>query len=163
VIKVSFDSDHAGCLDSRRSTSGMVSKVIGKYGTDIRVAEHAKRQGNIGYATADAELVAGVGAAKVSIKHHFLICKLLGFDVPLIYEGDNAAACSAIRAGYSDKLAYMKKTQGISIAWAHTNMSNFLEQIPSDKNVADSMTKALPKNTFERLRTMLGVVPVPSL
>ena len=37
-----------------------------------------------------------------------------------------------------------------------------LEYVNIEEQIADIFTKALPKNTFEYLRGMLGVMPLPS-
>ena len=146
----------AGCQETKKSTSGWCGFLTGK-NTRALVGVHAKRQGATSVSTPEAETLAGVVAAKKSIRLHMLLNRLLGRQIGLIYYGDNDPTERIIGSGVSQAIAYAKRTQGISLAFAHENMAEHVQSINSSDNVADIFTKPLPPETFCKHRTSLGI------
>ena len=72
------------------------------------------------------------------------------------YFGDNTAAERILNQG-SMQLAYMKRSQGISLAAARALIAEALSRVPSGTNFADIFTKALEGASFHENRERLGV------
>jgi hypothetical protein len=67
-----------------------------------------------------------------------------------------------IKAGFSKKLRYIKKTHGIFISWLNEVCFGPTKQmdsvyVPSGRNASDLGTKALPGATHDRLTRFCGV------
>ena len=77
-------------------------------------------------------------------------------EVPVRYFGDNTAAERILNQG-SVQLAYMKRSQGISLAAARALIAKDLNRVPSGTNFADIFTKALEGAIFHENRERLGV------
>ena len=84
--------------------------------TCIPIGAHAKRQGQVGLSTPESEVLATVVGAKRSIRHHMLLCRMLKYSVKHRYLGDNPPSGHILAAGLSAQLAYMERTQGVSLA-----------------------------------------------
>ena len=151
-----FDADLAGCQETKKSTSGWCGFLEGP-NTHALVGANAKRQGATSISTPEAEVLSGVVAAKKSIRLHMLLNRLLGRRIRLKYRGDNAPADKILGSGISQAIAYAKRTQGISLAFASENMSPYLEKVDTHYNTADIFTKPLPYEDFHRHRTYLGI------
>ena len=151
------DADLAGDFTTRRSTSGWVGLLNGQSGTCIPIGAHAKRQGQVGLSTPESEVLATVVGAKRSIRHHMLLCRMLKYSVKHRYLGDNSPSGHILAAGLSAQLAYMKRTQGVSLAWAHDNCSQFFEHVGSDENTADIMNKPLDSVKFAKHRASMNI------
>ena len=67
---------------------------------------------------------------------------------------------SILKAGLSSQLAYMKRTQGISLAWAHDNCVPY-EHVESGKNTSDILTKPLDSEKFALHRAAMNIAARP--
>ena len=87
------DSDHAGCIDTRCSTSGYVIKI----GTGA-VSWSSKKQATVALSSTEAEYVASVAAGKEILWMQMLF-KELHFDVknPSTMMMDNQSALAIIK------------------------------------------------------------------
>ena len=63
-LHVHVDSDHGGDLQSRKSTTGYVFVLVGKYGTRVVLTGLSKLQSVVALSTAEAEITAILMAAK---------------------------------------------------------------------------------------------------
>ena len=146
------DSDLAGCPDTARSTGGYVFYFNGSL-----VSWRSKRQSKVATSTAVAEFYALNDAAKEGIYLKRLAAE---FDpqgrVPkLVLLGDNETANNMGElARWKDKSKHVR----IAESYIHEIIKRKeadLYHVPSGSNIADIMTKPLPRITFERLRDIL--------
>jgi len=145
------DADWGGDLDTRRSTTGYVFKVYG--GT---VAWKSRRQPTVALSTTEAEYMASADAARQAIWLRLLLDDLqLGLgNKPFPIMNDNAGT-----------IALSKKSGPSRTIQTHWTSPSFPPRasrrqyflIPSADNIADLLTKGLPRELFDRLRDLLGV------
>ena len=94
---------------------------------------------------------------KKTIPLHMIAIRCLKRALKLSYKGDNSASERVIGTGMSQALAYMKRSAGLSLRWAHENMSEHVERTPTDENISDIFTKPLDREKFEKFRLALGI------
>ena len=151
------DADWAGCVDDRRSTSGGAF-YLGK----SLVSWHSKKQESVALSTAEAEFIAATATCtqvlwmKRQIEDLKVQCQS-----PIIIKCDNQSAINI-----SKNPVQHSRTKHIDIKYhflkdqVAQNVVK-LEFISTNEQVADIFTKPLPKDVFERLRVLLGVVACP--
>eukprot|EP00253_Pinus_taeda_P027198 PITA_27198 len=151
-------TDWAGSMDDRKSTSGgaffMGSRLVSWF---------SKKQSSIALSTAEAEYVV---AASCCTQLLWMMQTLQDFQItctpPISILCDNTSAMSI-----SKNPIMHSKTKHILIKY-HFLREQVLEQkvkleyVPSNEQIADILTKPLPKETFEYLIQKLGVVDASS-
>lgn len=149
------DADHAGDLDTRRSTSGYVF-LLGS----CCVSWRSKQQPTVAKSSTEAEYIALSGASDECIWLRRLLTEI-GFQqkLPLVLFEDNRGAIDL-----SKNPKFHDRTKHIDVHFHSCrervqNGDISVLHCPSDQMVADIMTKALPRTVFERMRLMMGVVP----
>ena len=151
------DSDWAGDLDTRRSTSGYVFKIGG-----ATINWCSKRQLTVARSSTEAEYMALSATAQECIWLRRLLRDFGASDndkPTTIYEDNNGA----IELSKNPK--FHNRTKHIDVAYHFTRekvASNDLSVIhcSTEEMVADIMTKGLGRIKFEKFRDMLGVVCV---
>jgi len=135
------DSDHAGDHATRRSTTGYIFEINGS-----AITWSSKQQSIVALSTCEAEFIAMAEAAKEALWLRTFMCEL-GFNKKTIQMyADNQGA---IKLAGSD--VHHRKTKHIDIRFRFIrdvieNGSLTVKYIPTMNNVADLLTKALPKN-----------------
>ena len=150
--------------------------ITGVNNTWIPINWSSRRQGATAVNTADAELT-----AKSESVHQYglpltgMMESVTGRMIRLISYGDNDASLLAIRKGYSRRLAYLKKTQRVSIGSMHEIFYrednaeliqddffsvNRLMRVSTDLNIGDLFTKPLTSERHWFLIGLFGKVSV---
>jgi transposase InsO family protein len=152
------DADWGGDLDTRRSTTGYLFKIFGGV-----VSWRSRRQPTVALSTTEAEYMASADAARQAIWLRQLLEDLqlgLGQDPFPIYN-DNAGTVAL-----SKNPVYHERSKHIGLR--HHYLRERVEDgtisllhIPSVNNIADLFTKPLPRDQFNKLRNLLGVIPLP--
>lgn len=148
------DADHAGDIETRRSTSGYIFKL-----NDGIISWSSERQKSVSISTMEAEYIAASEASKELIWIRRLLCEILAneLDVPIFYM-DNQSAIRLIK-----NPEFHKRSKHIDIRY-HFIREKFeeaefvLEYVSSDNMIADIFTKSLPKEKFNYLRALTGMV-----
>ena len=149
------DADWAGCLDTRRSTSGYVFKVGGS-----TISWNSKKQITVAKSTTEAEYVALSAAAQEAVWLRRLFSEI-GFGcqgTTTLFEDNNGAI------DLSKNPKYHNRTKHIDIAYHFTRERVVSKELSvtychTNDMLADTMTKGLPRTQFEKFRDMLGVGP----
>lgn len=150
------DSDWAGCEDSRRSTSGFVFNL----GSGA-VSWSSKRQSTVSLSTCEAEYKGQTIAAKEALWLRQLLRQLIPQDPSHIYAtiiyADNQGAIALAK---DQRFHARTKHMDIRDHWIREKVTAGdieLQYIHTSKQVADGMTKPLPKDAFYAFRRALGL------
>jgi hypothetical protein len=147
------DADWGGDKDKRRSTSGYIFILAGG-----AVAWRSVRQQSVALSTMEAEYQAMCEATKEAVYLRSIL-EFLGFAQlePTEIHVDNAAAIQLgnnptdhSRAKHIDlKFHFNREAQDRGIVK--------FTKITSEQNIADALTKAMPKDRVRKLKTMMGL------
>jgi hypothetical protein len=148
------DSDWAGCPDSRRSTTGFTLMLNG-----AAVAWKSKRQSVVALSSAEAEFMAASALVQEVIYARRLL-ENLGFPQPgptLIYEDNRTCiAWSEGSVGGSDRAKHIDLREHFVHDAVEAGVLKLVPHaVASIDNVADLLTKPLPKAPFLTLRKRL--------
>lgn len=147
------DSDFAGNVDDRRSTSGNLFKLNGG-----PIAWCSKRQKCVSLSTCEAEYVAASTAAKVIIWLRRLLqdigCPQTG-PTPLYY--DNQSAVRLVR-----NPQFHQRTKHIDVKFHHIRSLQeegkiLVTNIETESQLADILTKGLETGGFQQIRSEAGI------
>jgi hypothetical protein len=149
------DADWGGDLDTRRSTTGYVFKTFGSV-----VAWKSRRQATVALSTTEAEYMSSADCARQAI---WLQLWLQGagltnntnHQVPIL--NDNAGAIALSKNPVHHERS---KHIGMRHHFLREKIEDgtiSLDHVRSEENLADVLTKGLPKDVFEKHRQNLGV------
>ena len=147
------DADYGGCRDTRRSTSGYIFTMAGG-----PVTWSSKRQATVALSTVEAEYVAMSRCAQQMIWMHSWLDEVkIDHTLPGMIKGDNRGAI-ALTKNTRDH----GKVKHIDIR--HHYIRDLLrsgaiqiEQVPSADNLADFLTKPLPRDHHHRILEALNI------
>lgn len=148
------DADWAGDIVDRKSLSGYVFKIQG-----ASVSWCTRKQTSVALSSAEAEYAALTMAVTEAIWIRGLL-RDLGQQVadPTVIHEDNQAC---IRVAESDKPTRRMKHVDVRFHFVKNEIDNGtvrLLYVPSEDQIADVMTKGLPRIQFEKLRDLLGLL-----
>ena len=147
------DANWAGDVDTRWSTSGYVFMVANGV-----VSWSSKKQSTVVKSTTEAEYVALSQATQEAIWLRRLLCDLgCKADGPTLINEDNQGAIEIAR-----NPKFNNRTKHIDTTFHFIREKIVSKEIKVEycstlDMIADIMTKALPKDRFERLRSQLNV------
>eukprot|EP00253_Pinus_taeda_P027469 PITA_27469 len=152
------DSDWAGSVDDRKSTSGYVFHM----GSGA-ISWASKKQSIVALSTAEAEYVAATAAA----------CQAVWMRRMLRSLGQEQAKATVIFCDNSSAIAlsknsvFHKRTKHIDTRFHYirelvSNGEIVLEHCRTQEQVADILTKPLDQKSFEFLRKFLGMIECPT-
>ena len=147
------DANWAGDVDTRRSTSGYIFKIA-----DGVVSWRSKKQSTVAKSTTEAEYVALSQATQEAIWLRRLLSDLgCKADGPTLIKEDNQGAIEIAR---NPKFHNRTKHIDMTFHFIREKIASKdikVEYCSTDDMIADIMTKALPKDRFEKLRSLLNV------
>ena len=150
------DAASNDCLDTRRSTSGYTFNI----GSGA-ISWSSKRQTIVTHSSTEAEYCEMDRAAReaVYLRH---LCKELcpeaiAYPTPIVVKGDNKSAIATADSG-----AITPRNKHWDVRWHYCHQVKELGHVEfqfvrTRDQVADTLTKPLPKDAFERHRKALGI------
>ena len=150
------DSDYAGDMDTRRSTSGYIFLHLGG-----AISWGSKRQSCTAISTTEAEYVAASNATQEAVWIQRLLSQIGQLPPgPVRILCDNQSAISLVH-----NPAHHQRTKHIDVKFhfiREKQASNFIDimYIDTQHQLADIFTKPLPTPQFNFIRARIGVVPL---
>ncbi|KMQ85184.1 integrase core domain protein [Lasius niger] len=146
------DADYANCVQTRKSTSGLVLILA-----NGPVVWTSQQQQIVARSTTEAEYVAAAEATKQVLWLRNLL-KSIDIDqsTTTLYV-DNQGALKIV-----ENQEHHRRTKHIDVRYHlirdHTMKKDItVDYVPSEEQLADILTKRLPRDTFTRLRSQLGM------
>ena len=152
-LKGFCDSDYAGDIDSRRSTTGYVFTYNG-----TAISWNSKRQPTVAASTTEAEYMAAAAAAKEALWLKRLL-EDFGMQVPTVHMHiDNQSALKLIKNPVQSNRAKHIDVMHHFVRERVYRGELMFEYLPTEEMVADSLTKPVTVNKFELCRTGMGIL-----
>jgi len=150
------DADFAGCLDSRKSTTGWVFMLGG-----AAISWSSKRQSSVALSTCEAEYMAAAQAAMEAAWHKNIMEELgMSQEAPIWIGCDAQAALQLLKNPvYHDRTKHIAVKVHFVRQLMEAGVVDF-QYISTEKQVADALTKAVPKAKLEFCRGKMGVKSV---
>ncbi|KAJ1262218.1 hypothetical protein BS78_09G090000 [Paspalum vaginatum] len=150
------DSDMGGDIDGRKSTSGMVFFL-----ETCPISWQSQKQKIVALSTWEAEYIAGAAATCHGVWLRRLLKEIIGQAVAAPILGiDNK---SAIELAKNPVFHNRSKHIDIKFHFIRDCVERklvILEQVGTDQQLADVFTKPLGKNSFEKMKTLVGMVVI---
>ena len=145
------DADYAGDKETRKSTSGVLCKYA-----DTAITWKSKRQHCVALSTTEAEYVSATLGAKeiIWLKKLLIECKIKDVNYMLNVK------CSALKLIKNSE--FHQRSKHIDVRYhfirdLYNKGEIDVTYVKSGEQLADILTKALPKPRFEYLRQRLGL------
>lgn len=149
------DADWAGDQDTRRSTSGYVFDV-----GSAAISWSSKRQPTVALSSCEAEYMGQTQATKEAVWLRGLLNELnpsAKCTQAVVLFCDNQGAMALAKNPQFHARSKHIDIQHHYVREQVTAGNVALEFVPTDKQVADGLTKALAKDKFERFRQLVGL------
>jgi hypothetical protein len=149
------DLDYAGCLDTRKSTSGYFFRF-----RTGGISWRSKLQDYTTTSTTEAEYVAASDAAKEALwlgrlARTFRQCNSKW--IPTVFSDSQGAVALAKNPVHHNASKYIEVRYHFVQDCATQGMLSLEKISTTDNNVADAMTKSLSTDRFRSLRNRMGV------
>ena len=145
VLMFKVDADHGGCLDTRRSTTGLIMEVMGSV-----VLTMSKRQSCVANSTLKAEMIA-IQAACHQIESMKVLLGEVGVEigaVPIYTDSKNCV--DSLKGEYPSTKAKHFCTLWYEVKEYLVGGAIELRFVEGTENTADVLTKPLVKVTHEK-------------
>jgi hypothetical protein len=150
------DADHAGDIDDRKSTTGMVFLLRGS-----AISWQSQKQKATATSSCEAEYMAASAAACQGIWLRRMLAELLGRDgdtITLLIDNKSAIQLSK-------NPVFHDRSKHIDIKYHHIRECVQdgrinVDYVRTSEQLADILTKALPRPRFQELRKKLGIVEI---
>ena len=149
-IAIYSDSDWAGCVKTRKSTSGGVLM----WGAHT-LKTYSRQQRTIALSSAEAELYALVSASAEGLGMQAYAKDLGIYLKPSVFTDASAALGIAQRRGIG-KLRHVD-TQALWVQQAHAAKTIAFTKVPGEVNPADMLTKHVPSELLDRHMARVGL------
>ena len=146
---VESDSDHAGCIKTRKSTSGGIIR----WG-DYVLKWWSKTQPTIALSSGEAELAALIRATSEGLGMQSTMQEF-GIEAPLKIKGDAIAAMGMVKRQGLGRVRHL----AVADLWIQQKAkdgSAKYEKLPGAQNTSDIMTKAVEAEVLARHMRELG-------
>lgn len=165
ISRALVDSDYGGCPDTYRLTTGWIFLLA-----QGPISWSSKRQKTVAMSSCEAEYVAASEATKEAMWLRRLIKELIGIHTltsgynnphTLVLEIDNN---SAIKLSKNPEFHARSKHIAIRHHFIREQIANksiVLRRIDTNNNMADILTKSLPRPRFEELIEKMGMYECP--
>ncbi|XP_065213277.1 uncharacterized protein LOC135840583 [Planococcus citri] len=145
------DASFGDCDDTKKSTAGVLVRLNG----DL-VTWSSKRQGTVANSTCEAEYVAINSCLLESVGVNETVRRATGKRLdPILIYGDNTASLKCTNKPGSPKLKHLTEIKVYTILDYVIKNKVKLEWVESAEQDADILTKALPREAFQKLRDRL--------
>jgi hypothetical protein len=152
------NADYAGDYDDRKSRTGYLFLLA-----NGAIAWCSKRQGCTADSTTEVEFVAMAESVKEAIWLHRLLRSLgLRSPAPTTIYSDNQGAIQLVKTPKYHKRTKHIETKYYVIREKYKRQQIDVIYVSTKHQIADILTKALPRESFQYLRTLQGVVAPPS-
>lgn len=149
------DSDYAGCLDTRRSTTGWIFMLGGS-----PVSWCSQRQKTVSTSTLEAEYVAAAEATKEAVWLRTFINDLgitgLHIDTVPLHIDNNSALLATRNPDFNGRMKHIDVRHHFIREKVEEGVIDTI-RVASKDNLADILTKPLDLVDFERLTTRMGL------
>ena len=148
------DADYGADTDTRKSTTGYVFTLNGG-----AISWSSKRQPTVAASTTEAEYMSAASATKEALWLRKLITDLDVSSKPIEIKSDNQGALKLLRNPISSL-----RTKHIDIAHHFARERSMRGEVrfsfvPTNRMIADTLTKALPGPRFALCRDGMGMMP----
>jgi hypothetical protein len=153
VVRGWSDADWAGDVDGRRSTSGYVFTYGGG-----AITWSSRRQASVAVSTMEAEYMALYEATKEAVWLQRLVGDISGATPPFVEISEDNQSC--IQYGENPKFHGRAKHVDTKYHFVREHLATGrikLRWCPSDKMVADALTKGLARDAFARQVEAMGM------
>lgn len=153
ILKCYVDSDWAGDINDRKSTTGYVIKMF-----DNVIFWKSKKQGTVTKSSTAAEYVAlSECVSELKIVKDILLDFKIEFSEPIKIFEDNSGAVSIAKHGNFTKNSKYIETHFHFVNESYLKRIIDVVKIDSEENIADILTKALGSIKFDKFRKALGL------
>ena len=151
------DASHRDCPNSTRSTTGFIIKVFG----DL-VHWNSKRQSSVSSSTCESEYKALNKTARELNYLNGALFRLIGRNFsPNVMKSDSESAMMCTAKPGASGLRHLTRSKDHYILECVRDKRITLEKVESSDNVSDILTKPLPREQFQKLRSFM-VTPSPN-
>lgn len=160
-LEMYVDADWAGCPDTRKSTTGWVVLLAGG-----PISWSSKRQSVNALSSCEAEYVAATAIAQEAtwLRNFINELKIPGMyiDKVLLHVDNEAAIAVAKNPEFHNRMKHIENKHHYLRQCVQEGIID-IRWVRSKQNMADMLTKALPKDLFEKLREKIGMEAVVTM
>jgi hypothetical protein len=163
-ITLYSDADFAGCIETAKSTSGVLIALTGP-NTFYPLNAISKKQSCVSHSTPEAEIV----AADLAIRTEGLPALqlwdvVLQRSVKLKFQEDNQATIQILKTSKNPTLRHLNRTHRVNISWLCEVFKNLKEvelvYCKTDEQAADILTKAFTNPLkWQAALELIGIIP----